>query len=274
MALTQLQRGIMISIAKNRSDSSYMAGGVVLNMDWPRLSDDLDIFHDTDEEIGETAQRDMDTLKLDGFRVSVEVNIYGCVEARVSRFGESTLIQWMSETRMRFFPLIRDEEWGARLHPLDLAINKVIAASARRKARDYVDLLSIEENLASLGPLIMAAAGKPPHFSPVRTIEEIRRKALSVTDDEYLSVRGIPENWTPSFVRQKISDVLERAEDYVRSAPSDVVGLLATNADGSAAAFGNRNLEGVTLRRATVEPEVMPEFPEVRPTWKTHPDSD
>ena len=52
MALTQIQKDIMASIAANRSDSSYVAGGVVLNMDWPRVSDDIDIFHDTDEEIG------------------------------------------------------------------------------------------------------------------------------------------------------------------------------------------------------------------------------
>ncbi len=37
MALTVLQRNIMASIARNRSESSYMAGGVVLNMNWPRV---------------------------------------------------------------------------------------------------------------------------------------------------------------------------------------------------------------------------------------------
>ncbi|ASY66275.1 ABC-type transport system involved in Fe-S cluster assembly, permease component (plasmid) [Sinorhizobium sojae CCBAU 05684] len=237
-------------------------------MDWPRLSDDRNIFHDTDEEIGETARLDIDTLEEDGFHVSIDVNIYGCVEARVSRFADSTLIQWMSETRMRFFPLIRDEEWGARLHPLDLAVNKVIAASTRKKARDYIDLLSIEENLSPLGPLLIAAAGKPPHFSPVKTIEEIRRKALSVTDDEYLSVRGIPQDWTPAFVRQAMSEALDRAESYVRSAPPDIVGLIALDAAGRAVEIDDHRLRGITLRRATNEPEVMPDFPEVRPDWK------
>lgn len=58
MALTQIQKDIMASIAANRSDSSYVAGGVVLNMNWPRVSDDIDIFHDTDEEIGAAADAD------------------------------------------------------------------------------------------------------------------------------------------------------------------------------------------------------------------------
>lgn len=41
MALTEIQKDVMVSIAKNRSDTSYVAGGVVLNMDWPRMSDDI-----------------------------------------------------------------------------------------------------------------------------------------------------------------------------------------------------------------------------------------
>ncbi|SEI19206.1 hypothetical protein SAMN05216228_10456 [Rhizobium tibeticum] len=164
MALTPIQKDIMLSIAGNRSDTSYIAGGLVLNMDWPRMSDDIDIFHDTDEEIGSAADADIEKLRADGFIVSVEINIYGCVEASVVRGGEHTIVQWMSETRTRFFPLVRDEEWGARLHRVDLAVNKVLAASTRTKARDYVDLLMIDTHMCPLGPVIMAAAGKPPHF--------------------------------------------------------------------------------------------------------------
>src|SRR5262245_23813879 len=127
MALTAIQSDVMRCIASNRSETSYMAGGVVLNRDWPRQSDDMDIFHDTDEEIGATADADIELLRQKGFRITVEIQIYGCVEAVVSRGSEATLIQWMSESRTRFFPLIRDAEWGARLHQTDLAVNKVIA---------------------------------------------------------------------------------------------------------------------------------------------------
>lgn len=59
MALTPIQKDVMASIAGNRSDSSYIAGGLVLNMDWPRMSDDIDIFYDTDEEIGSAADADI-----------------------------------------------------------------------------------------------------------------------------------------------------------------------------------------------------------------------
>lgn len=43
-----------------------MAGGAVLNKDWFRLSDDLDIFHDTDEEIVATAKENIAALTQSG----------------------------------------------------------------------------------------------------------------------------------------------------------------------------------------------------------------
>lgn len=56
MALSKLQSDILRLLAKNRSESSYLAGGLMLNKDWRRRSDDIDIFHDTDEEVTETAK--------------------------------------------------------------------------------------------------------------------------------------------------------------------------------------------------------------------------
>ncbi len=52
MALTEYQRGICQLIATNRRvrGESYVAGGVALNtlLNTPRLSSDIDLFHDTD----------------------------------------------------------------------------------------------------------------------------------------------------------------------------------------------------------------------------------
>ncbi|MFK0163102.1 hypothetical protein [Rhizobium sp. NPDC090279] len=267
MALTKLQREILASIAKNRSQTSYVAGGLVLNMNWPRLSDDIDIFQDTDEEIGPAADRDMETLKCDGFRVSIEVNVYGCVEAEISKAHENTLIQWMSETRTRFFPLIRDEEWGARLHLADLAVNKILAASTRTKPRDFVDLVMIDERMSPLGAVIMAASGKPPHYSPIRTIDEIRRRGLSVSTDEYDSVKGLPIDFTASVIRERLVEALDRAESYVRSAPADIVGLLAVDSKGLPVQVSALNEAGVQFRKATSEHDLMPSLPNVPEDW-------
>ncbi|MBB3458726.1 hypothetical protein FHT86_007052 [Rhizobium sp. BK313] len=267
MALTQIQKEIMAAIAGNRSDTSYIAGGLALNMDWPRMSDDIDIFHDTDEEIGVSADTDIAKLEADGFKVSIEVNIYGCVEASVMRGGERTLVQWMSETRTRFFPLVRDDEWGARLHPADLAVNKVIAASTRTKARDYVDLLMIENHMCPLGPIIMAAAGKPPYFSPLRIIDEIRHKALSVTNEDYTTVRGLPSDWTAAMIRDELIVALDRAENYLRNAPPELVGILAIDTAGVPLEVYDLNTAGIGYRKATSEPEVTPDLPEAGSRW-------
>jgi hypothetical protein len=269
MALTKLQKEIMASIAKNRSETSYLAGGLVLNMNWPRLSDDIDIFQDTDEEIGPVAERDMETLRNDGFRVYVEVNVYGCVEAEVSKAEEHTLIQWMSESRIRFFPLIRDDEWGARLHPADLAVNKVLAASTRTKPRDFVDLLMIDERLCALGAIILAASGKPPHYSPIRIIDEIRRRGLSISTEDYDSVKGLSIDLTASRIRDKLVEALDVAEDYIRSAPADIVGLLVVDARGIPVRISALNEGGVQFRKATSESELMPSLPEVPEEWRS-----
>jgi hypothetical protein len=59
MALTQLQSDILRCLAKNRSETSYLAGGLMLNKNWQRRSDHIDIFHDTDEEVTESANKDI-----------------------------------------------------------------------------------------------------------------------------------------------------------------------------------------------------------------------
>ena len=71
MALTDLQKRIMRRLSQNRSESSYLAGGIILNLDWPRRSDDIDIFHDTDEEVSIAAKKDIADLETAGFRVTV-----------------------------------------------------------------------------------------------------------------------------------------------------------------------------------------------------------
>jgi hypothetical protein len=266
MTLSSLQQAIVAAIAKNRSDNSYMAGGLVLNRDWPRQSDDIDIFQDTDEDIATIATRDIETLKKAGFAVVIDVFIYGCVEATVGQDGQSTLIQWMSESRQRFLPLVDDPAWGKRLHQTDLAINKVIAASTRRKARDYVDLVLIEERFSPLGPLIMAASGKPPHFSPVRIIDEIRHKGLSIGTAELQSVRGLREGYDAATIRGMLEQALDRAEAYVMAAPADLVGLLPVDTRGKPVPVAD-GVIAHEIRRATTEPDVLPAFSEGAGGW-------
>jgi hypothetical protein len=255
MALTQLQSDILRRLAKNRSETSYLAGGVILNKDWQRRSDDIDIFHDSDEEVTGAAMTDLAVLESAGYRVHRDFIIYGSVEATVSDQTSSTIIQWFAETKRRFFPLVKDEEWGARLHQADLAVNKVLAASGRSKARDIADLVAIGHNYCPLGPLVLAAAGKPPNFSPRRTIDEIRRHILSIPAEEFTAVKGLPADWSAQFIRDEALRLIELADKYVMGASHDLLGILTDSVPIEVSAEGRAN---AILRKATEEPEVMP----------------
>jgi hypothetical protein len=259
MALTDLQMRIMRRLSANRSQTSYLAGGVILNLEWPRRSDDIDIFHDSDEAVSDSALKDIADLQSGGFHISVDVKTWGLFEATVSDDGSSTTIQWMSETRVRFFPLVKDEQWGLRLHQSDLAVNKVLAAASRRKGRDFADIVAISENMCPLGPLVMAAAGKPPSFSPQKIVEQIRWHAQSIPDEDYNAIKGLPESWTAHFIRDAVTRQTDLAEDYISRAPIEVVGVLAVNAQDMPVEVTAEGLASVILRKATAEPEVMPQ---------------
>src|SRR3954470_16529829 len=94
VALTQLQSDILRHLAKNRSDTSYFAGGVRLNKNWQRRSDDIDIFHDTDEEVTAAAKADIAVLDAAGYKTHTDFIIYGCVDATISDGNSETIIQW------------------------------------------------------------------------------------------------------------------------------------------------------------------------------------
>lgn len=258
MALTDLQKRIMQRLAANRSQTSYLAGGLVLNRDWPRRSDDIDIFHDVDEDVSAAAGKDIADLEADGFDVRIDVKAFGTFEATVSDKSSWTIIQWMSDTRIRFFPLVKDEQWGLRLHQADLAVNKVLAAASRRKARDFADLVAIASHMCPLGPLIMGAAGKPPHYSPQKIVDQIRWHAQSVSEAEYQSVKGLPADWTPEFIRAEITKLADSAEAYVAQAPVEAIGMLSVNARGLPVEVTSETLSDSVLRKATEEPDVMP----------------
>jgi hypothetical protein len=262
MALSRLQSEILRLLAANRSETSYLAGGLMLNRDWQRRSDDIDIFHDTDEEVTEAAKKDLATLDAAGYKTHRDFIIYGCVDATVSGATDSTIIQWFAETKRRFFPLVKDEQWGARLHQADLAINKVLAASGRSKARDIADLVAIGRAYCPLGPLVLAAAGKPPNFSPRRTLDDIQRHARSIPAEEFAAVKGLPADWTAAFIRDEALRLIDLADKYVMSAAPDLVGLLTVNRGGVPIEVTDANRIDAILRKATDEPEVMPMPPE------------
>jgi hypothetical protein len=88
MSLTDFQRRICRLLAENRirSGESYVAGGAALNeiLRSPRQSQDLDLFHDTDEALEASWDSDRDLLRREGYAIEVLRERPALVEAKVT----------------------------------------------------------------------------------------------------------------------------------------------------------------------------------------------
>ena len=77
----------------------------------------------------------------------------------------------------RFFPAEKDDVFGYRLHPVDLAADKILAAVDRNEPRDIIDLTTVSKVIPPLGPTAWAAAEKSPGRSPDMIIGKLRARA-------------------------------------------------------------------------------------------------
>jgi hypothetical protein len=68
-------------------------------------------------------------------------------------------------------PAQKSPEIGFVLHPVDLAINKVLALAGRDEARDFLDVIHTHETLLPLGALCWADCGKDPGLNPSSPLE-------------------------------------------------------------------------------------------------------
>lgn len=130
------------------------------------MSEDIDIFHDSELSLQQSVERDLDTLRKTGFAVEVLLSRPSFHRAKVFTESLSTKMEWVHDSAFRFFPVERDRMMGYRLHIWDAATNKVLAGVGRGVIRDYLDLIHLHRNRLSLGALIWAAAGKDPGLSP------------------------------------------------------------------------------------------------------------
>ncbi|MGA7412298.1 MAG: hypothetical protein WBW33_17605 [Bryobacteraceae bacterium] len=127
--LTKIQIDILKAIASHRDPESYVAGGTALNRDALRYSGDIDIFHDREECVASAAVGDVEALRAAGYGVSWLRQLPLIYTAEVMREDASTRLEWVADSDFRFFPTLRDETFGYLLHPVDLAINKAMAAA-------------------------------------------------------------------------------------------------------------------------------------------------
>lgn len=130
----------------------------------------------------------------------------------------------MVDSDYRFFPTMRDEMFGYVLHPVDLAMNKTMAAAGRRELRDLVDLVTIHETILPLGAVIWAAVEKALGFTPEGLIGEIRRNS-SYPSVEWRALLT-SEPLDPMVIMPRLRGALDEAEAFVMKMPNDKAGLL------------------------------------------------
>ncbi len=178
MPLTTFQETVLITAALGQDGESYLAGGAALHIhpQSARYSNDLDFFHDSEQRVAQTFATARQQRETAGFSVVVELSQPGHIHALVRRGHEATRVDWAHDTAWRFMPLQRSPHGAWLLHPVDLAINKVLALAGRDEPRDFVDILFVHRTILPLGAVVWAAAGKDPGFSPSSLLELLKRR--------------------------------------------------------------------------------------------------
>lgn len=227
MALTTFQRTLCRLLAEHRvaSGVSYVAGAAALNelLSAPRVSRDLDLFHDSEAAVAAAWSEDRALLEQHGFSIRVVHERPAYVEAEVAGASESVRMEWARDSAFRFFPLVAHEEFGLVLHPFDLATNKVLALVGRLEVRDWIDVIHAAERLQPLGYLAWAACGKDPGFSPMSILEHAARTArYSAAELAGLAFDGPPPDAGGLSRRWQV--LLAAARAVVSRLPADRAG--------------------------------------------------
>jgi hypothetical protein len=222
--LSSLQSDILRLIASTRDPESYVAGGIAINRVAARISADIDIFHDRAERVATAATTDAATLIAAGYEIRWLQQQPALFAASVRRGPSETRLEWVTDSDFRFFPTVQDSEFGYVLHPVDLAINKVMATVSRSEPRDLVDLITLHERVLPLGALAWAAVNVAPGFSPEGIIAEISRNSRHPANAFEQLAAEPPID--AALIMQKLREALTKAATFFAAMPSEKAGLL------------------------------------------------
>ena len=226
MPLTELQEATARLLSANRTENSHLAGGAALHLqpNSKRYSNDLDYFHDSPERVATAFAADRALLEQHGYAVHVDLNQPGYIRATVKKDTGTTSIEWAHDSAWRFLPPIKSEVVGYQLHPIDLAINKLLSLAGRDEARDFLDILMVDREVLPLGALCWAAVGKDPGFSPRSLLELLKRRGKYQPEDftrlrlsEEVELRDLKAHWL---------EALARAESFIDSQDPTEIGCL------------------------------------------------
>jgi hypothetical protein len=226
MPLTKIQTKLGRLLAKNRSEDSYLAGGAAIlsSPKTERYSQDLDYFHDSPERVATAFATDRKTLEENGWTVETELILPGHVRATVGHDKETTRVEWAHDSAWRFMPVMKSDDFGYQLDPIDLATNKILALAGRDEPRDLLDALHLHRNLLGLGPLVWAATGKDPGFSPRSLLEMLRRRGKIRPEDLLRLNLSIPHDIHK--IKGEWLEALQDTEAFVLNRPPEEAGCL------------------------------------------------
>jgi hypothetical protein len=222
--LTRLQIDALRVLASRRSPDSYVAGGVAINSNGPRYSNDIDIFQDSLERLETAATADAEALIEAGFEFKWTRILTGKREAEIGGGGDQMRLDWVHDSAFRFFPAQPDDLFGYVLHPADLATNKVSAAADRREPRDVLDLLTLNDRILPLGAAICAAVGRFPGQTPEEMLADIRRHSRFTMEEFQSLATEAPLEMRE--ISRSIGAMLDGAESFIRLIPSEAIGVL------------------------------------------------
>jgi len=224
--LTDFQAGLARLLSENRTFDSYLAGGaaILIEPNTNRFSRDLDYFHDSEARVAEAFAADRRLLDADGYSVNVDMSQPGFIRAIVRKNEHATKVEWACDSAWRFVPTVRDARVGFALHPVDLAINKVLALAGRDEPRDVLDALHFHRELLVFGALCWAACGKDPGFTPLSLLELLRRRGRVRAED--LARLDLVRPIDPQAIKREWLEVLDSVEPFVESRPPEEIGCL------------------------------------------------
>ncbi len=267
MPLTDFQRELLAELAREPTDERYLAGGAAMHFapNSARFSDDLDFFHDSEARVASAFAADREQLERAGYAVDVEQSLPGFVRAIVRRGEEATRVDWAHDSAWRFMPLVRDPLGGLLLHPVDLAVNKVLAVAGRDEPRDFVDILFVHREVLALAALCWAAVGKDPGFTPLSLLELLKRRGRYRPED--FARLDLAEPFDLTDAKATWLDALARADTFVRERPPDEIGCLyySTRKRRFVVPRGDQDLEKQEIVRHFGTPGgVLPRMADVR----------
>jgi hypothetical protein len=224
--LTPFQSALLAALAADPTEDRYLAGGAAIHFapNSARYSDDLDFFHDSEARVARAFAADRARLQGAGYTVKVEVSLPGFVRTVVSRGADATRVDWAHDSAWRFMPLVRDPLGGLLLHPVDLAVNKVLAVAGRDEPRDFVDILFVHRRVLPLAALCWAAVGKDPGFTPLSLLELLKRRGRYRPED--FARLALTEPFDLVAAKQTWLDALAEAESFARARPPEEIGCM------------------------------------------------